>query len=212
MKCSKLSLLAPDVLRFLCDALSLKRFTWSKIIHMKFLGEVVRLHGQSLSGRRSPRGKTACGPLMCFLYAHAVLTRSLADLDDLLSFTGEKIMKVSVEFPGEKTRKIVYEGQRHVSRKSEEDGFKQDGSSRMPSAITSLEVATSQFNHSGKRSRLVEQCVPSISLPKDSLTIEGWAANVLELECTIARQNAELAESRLLVFKQGEASCKRCKR
>ncbi|KAL3681876.1 hypothetical protein R1sor_024832 [Riccia sorocarpa] len=209
--------LSPSLLRYVSEALNGKRLRLGKLIHDKFACEIARLHHASPLGEH-PKNvvTTSVGPVICCLYAHAVLTRSLASLDVLPSFAGkEKVsMKVSIEFRHEETSEIIYKGERRVPQKSEEEScVKEETVSGMPAKLSSRSrqvTSYSQLHHLAKRRRMQES-VPASSLPRDSSTIEGWAAKVLELECTIARQNSELAQCRLRLFKEGATCCLRCR-
>ncbi|KAL3681873.1 hypothetical protein R1sor_024829 [Riccia sorocarpa] len=207
MECNNLNRAAPHVIQLVFESVSDNQFRRNQMIHYNFTYEVSRMQSMWESSQRRPiREETAAGPVMCFLYAHAILTRSLASVDGLLWFAGEKTMRIAIEFPGGKTKKITFEGERRVPSKSviksvglEEECLMEEASA----GLTSLEVTSRELAHPAKRNRLLEQCLPSRCLPTDLLTLEGWAAKVLELECTIARQNAELAENRLRLFTQG---------
>ncbi|KAL3681875.1 hypothetical protein R1sor_024831 [Riccia sorocarpa] len=200
--------LSPPLLQYVSKALNGKRLSLGKLIHDKFACEIARLqHASSLGEQPKNVLMTSAGPVICFLYAHAVLTRSLASLDVLPSVAGEKTMKVSIEFRQEQTRKIIYNGERRVPKKSEDESCVKEGRvSGMPAKLSSREVTSScQLHHPAKKRRLQES-VPASSLPRDSSTIEGWAAKVLELKVKIARQSYELAQCRLRLFKERPAA------
>ncbi|KAL3681864.1 hypothetical protein R1sor_024820 [Riccia sorocarpa] len=217
--------LSAGLLQFVSKGMSGERWPPGKLIHKNFISELARLQSRSSFGENPLLDQpvkvltTSVGPIICFLYAHAVLTRSLANLDVLPSFAGDKIMKISIEFRQGMTRKISYEGERRVPQKFEDDSCaEQETVSGMPSKLSSLKVTSSscQLHRPGKRRR-VQDSVPASSLPRDSSTIEGWASStlvsskVLELECTVARQNSELAQYRLRLFKEGATCCLSCR-
>ncbi|KAL3681884.1 hypothetical protein R1sor_024840 [Riccia sorocarpa] len=141
--------------------------------------------------------------------------------DTPLSCVEERAVKVSVEPQRERGLSGEYFPKAdHLSKSEDADDHEgcstQDGVSRIPEATT-LEVDTSEFDYPAKKSKLAEHSTPSgappastsaVTLPT-SLSNEDWAAKVLELECIIARQNAELAECRLRLYMHEKATCPR---
>ncbi|OAE27405.1 hypothetical protein AXG93_2015s1340 [Marchantia polymorpha subsp. ruderalis] len=200
MKTTELKRVPLDLMTYVTEAMAGKKFRWSKILHTKFLTELGRLHAQSqdLSDGLIRVSKTVAGPVMCFLYIHAKLkAEALADLSGtVVHYREGKVIDAKIE-DGSK--------EEHGSRSGvadQKDQAKEEKAlgPRTPTSRTKFKLYTQVTRE--KRKDLSDEDEESfmIDLPECSSLADSLAANVLQLECLIARKHAELAECKLRLY------------